>query len=178
MGKYITQKGTEELKESYKNNRGFYPTWLGEAFGWTGQQIIYNLCEQLCRFLDDLVPEILIIGKIDDILIAVIRAAYNVLAHFFYWDFADRGNEILGQFDRLISDTETKINQAIEDAKGLIERELIAPLQAKAEYINSQLSAAQGKLDDIKRFVDDHEKRLRDLEMKARTEPLSLFKLG
>jgi hypothetical protein len=181
MGKFIKQIDIDVLKESYKTQSGHYPTWLGEVFGWSGQQTIYNIFEQLAEFTDELVPEILVIGMIDDVLIQIYQAAYNVLAHFAYWDWAYRGDDLAKTFDSIIADYQSKVNQAVQDAKNLVEREFISPLRNQTAALQTQIASATAQLGNLNRMIDDAKKtlsnhgvRIQDLESKTNSQGSSL----
>jgi hypothetical protein len=136
----LTQISTATLRESYNGNRGHYPTWLGEAFGWSGQQSIYNICEQIAQMVNRLLPDYFPLGTVKSLLIAVLDAAYKVLAHWFYWDWADRGDQIVSAFDAQVKDYTAKIDDA----------------RAK---LTATIAAAD-------RWLGDHEKRIQELEKK------------
>lgn len=171
---YITELTKFQLQTSYKKQTGSYPTWLGDAFGWSGSHSIYNLAEQMCHFIDEIVPDWFPFGTMQSLLTTIIKAAYKVLAHYFYWDWAYRGDQLVKEFDKLIGDYKAKIEKAVADAKAYIENNFIAPLKSKIDYINGEINGAQTKLDDLNRLIEqakktltDHDIRLKQLESRV-----------
>jgi len=182
----IKKLGFDVLKESYKTQTGHYPTALGEVFGWSGAQTIFNIAEQLAEAVDSIFPDYFPFGTVQDLMIAVFQWAYERLAYFAYWDWAYRGDDMTKQFDNIIADYQTKVAQAVQDAKALVEREFINPLKTQATNLQTQIQGARAKLDNLNNLIDranttlsSHEIRLADLEASFKKNPLqNLFKLG
>lgn len=174
------------LKESYLKQTGHYPTALGEVFGWSGQRTVYNIVEQLAQGVDALFPDYFPFGTVQDLMIAVFQWAYNSLGYFAYWDWAYRGDDMTKQFDNIIADYQTKVAQAVQDAKALVEREFIAPLRTQTAALQTQIQLATAKLGNLNSLIDsanktlsNHEIRVTDLEASFKKNPLqNLFKLG
>jgi len=182
----IKKLGFDVLKESYKNQTGHYPTPLGEVFGWSGAQTIYNIAEQLAEAVDSIFPDYFPFGNVQDLLIAVFQWAYERLAYFSYWDWAYRGDDMTKQFNNIIADYQAKVAQAVQDAKALVEREFINPLRTQAANLQTQIQGARAQLDNLNSLINranqalaSHETRLADLEAAIKKNPLqNLFKLG
>lgn len=145
----ITQIPIEKLRESYRKQTGHDPTWLGDAFGWSGQQSVYNICEQFAEFIDALMPDYFPFSTIQDIAIAILSAAYAVLAHYYYWDWAYRGDDLVKEFNKLVTDTQTKINNAVADMRSKIDAEIIAPIRTNVNNINTKLKDAESRLSTL-----------------------------
>jgi len=167
----IKQIDINLLKESYKTQTGHYPTPLGEVFGWSGQQTIFNIAEQLAEGIDSIFPDYFPFGTVQDLLIAVFQWAYERLAYFSYWDWAYRGDDMTKQFNNIIADYQAKVAQAVQDAKALVEREFIAPLRTQTAALQTQIQLATAKLGNLNSLIDSanktlssHEIRIKDLE--------------
>lgn len=173
MGRHLTEISTQTLKDSYLKQTGHYPTWLGETFGWSGQRSVYNICDTLYSFIDDMMPDYFPFGQVQDVMMAIVAAVYGVIGRWWYWDWAYRGDEIVQQFDNVINDYKARVNQAVQDAKALVERDFITPLKNQLTTLTTQTKAAQSSLDqlnaqinDAKKTLESHGIRISQLEQK------------
>lgn len=171
----------DKLKESYKTQTGHYPTPLGEVFGWSGQRTVYNIVEQMAQGVDSIFPDYFPFGQVQDLMIAVFQWAYNSLGYFAYWDWAYRGDDMTKQFDSIIADYQTKVAQAVQDARNLVQREFINPLQDQANALKAEIKTAMAQLGNLNTLIDSanrtltsHEVRLSDLEGKSVFDILKL----
>jgi hypothetical protein len=166
-----------QFKQTYYDHKGHYPSALGEIFGFVGQAAIFNVCDALYAFTDDLFPDnIPLVSTVQDVLMAVYKAVYHFIGQYYYDDWAWSGDQITAKFDDIIADYKAKVNQAVNDAKALVERDLINPLKAKIDTLNAQISIATANLDNVNRMIDsakktltEHGVRLQYLEAKINT---------
>jgi uncharacterized protein YqgV (UPF0045/DUF77 family) len=183
MGRHLTELSAQTLKDSYLKQTGHYPTWLGETFGWSGHRSVYNICDTLYSFIDDMMPDYFPFGQVQDVMMAIVAAVYGVIGRWWYWDWAYRGDDLVKQFDNIINDYKTRVNQAVQDARALVEREFITPLKNQVSAVTTQVNQAQSKLDELNALIKkaedmlgSHDSRIRALEEKA-GQPLNLKNL-
>jgi FtsZ-binding cell division protein ZapB len=183
MGRHLTQISIETLKDGYLKDKGHYPTWLGQAFGWAGQQGVYHIFDSLYSFIDDMMPDWFPLNIVQDIMMAVCAGVYALIDKWFYGDWADTGDQIVGKFDEVINDYKARVNQAVQDARALVEREFITPLKNQVTTLTLKTNQAQSKLDELNALIKkaedtlgSHDARIRALEEKA-GQPLNLQNL-
>jgi len=170
---YITAKTSEQLKDSYLTAKGNYPSLIGHGFGYAAHGLIHFLAENLCKLVDEVFPDGFPFGTVQNLFIAVFRGIYGLICQAVYNIFAEAGDSVQAKFAETIEDFEKQIKLRVIQAREYIEANLINPMQEKLRALESQINAAQGKLDEFNRLIDnakktlyDHESRLQELERK------------
>jgi hypothetical protein len=147
MGKHLTEISSDALKEGYKNQFGFYPSWLGQAFGLSNQRTIYHVFDSLYSYIDDLFPDYFPLGDVQNVIMNAIKSAYQLIAYWGYADWAQQGDQIVKQFDSIVADFTVKLQNAVDRA------------QAQLDQLNSLTTQA-------KQILENHGIRIQELEKK------------
>ncbi len=168
----LKEMSTDTLKEHYRKTKGHYPSWLGEILGWTAQHNAYNIADQLAFFIDKLFPDYFPLSEIQNLYVQACQEAYQLFGVWYYIDYATYGDQLDDKFNAMIDDYKARINNAVAEAKTLVENEFILPLQHKANTLNRQIELATAKLSMVSSLVDqaqatltNHETRLQQLEL-------------
>jgi len=182
----IIEKDNAALQESYYQQTGKYPTAIGNLFGWGGQRTVYNIAEQVAQGVDKIFWDYPPFSNMQDLLIGALQWAYDWLAWYSYWDYAYIGDGMSKWFEDIIADYKNRVSQAVQDAKNLVQREFIDPLQNQTNALQVQIKTATAQLENLNILIDrankalaNHDIRLADLEAAVKKNPLeNLFKLG
>lgn len=183
----IAKLSTDSLKEGYKNSEGHYPSYLGELFGWSGNEIAYDVCELFAEGFASLMPDYFPFSVLEGVLVAVCKVVYDSLGQFGYTIFAARGDNVDYEFKKTIDDMTAKIKNEAEALRSQIQHDVIDPLKSQAYWLTVDINKAKAELTTVndqiekaKKTLTDHGLRIDILEQKVgedsiRTEILKVM---
>jgi len=147
---YITKISDDKFKSDYEAGGKYTVTWLGHIYGKLRHHCFWMQMEFWCSFIDSLFPDWFPLNVVQDVLISIVKAVYDNVAWRYYFDGAYEGDQIIQSLTNVYSDIESRVSQAIEEAKSRVETELITPIR---NTINNELSpkitALQNQLSNI-----------------------------
>jgi len=149
IGEYVTHRSPTARSAD---------TLLGKVMGYLSELLFWADIEGKCRFIDAIVPEVFIIGEIDNLFIQMFRNHYNANYQKQYNRGADQGNKFHQAIFGWIDEAKSNLLGIIDETRRKIERDLINPLKAKIK------DEVEPIVNDLLNRVKTAESTIRDAE--------------
>lgn len=153
IGEYVTHKSPVARSGD---------TILGKITGYLSELLFWADIEGKCRFIDAIIPEILIIGQIDNLFINMFQKHYNANYQKQYNRGADQGNKMNQQIMGWVDEAKEGLLATIDDTKRRIETELINPLRDKIRTLEPRINDAINRMQTVEGTVKDAENRINE----------------
>lgn len=151
---YITRKDLAPFRSWYETNVGHVDE-VSHVFGVASHEKFYRDMEGWCFWIDSLIPDWFPLNYIQDGLMGIVKALYDMNAGHHYNLGVDKGRKIVGAVNDAITWAQNKITTAVEDMRNKIDTEIIAPIRNKINTeIKPLLDDAQAKIGDIQNKVN------------------------
>lgn len=150
-----------------------HDSFTGKIIGWLEEYLFWLDIEGKCSFIDSVIPELPVIGSIDNLFISIFRQHYNKRYQTVYNSGADRGNEIhnlvFGQFDAIVDDYNQRIKDAYDTLTNIINdaKDRIATLKSnidafdvKIRDFTSKIGTFDLKMNDFSSNISDFQNRI------------------
>jgi uncharacterized coiled-coil protein SlyX len=121
---------------------------VSKAFGWATHARFYFEMEAWCLFIDSVFPDWFPVGEVQNFLISIVKFIYNHEAQSSYYQGLNEGRSIMHHVDGVIDWAKNQITAAVTDMYNRVDREIVAPVKAKADQIRHDLDVAQTNLND------------------------------